>query len=445
MGPSPGGPSRAGGVAGHHSLAPMPPSSSRPIDDPAADAALLLIRLGLLVLAFAVPLSAVISRRALYTLLPIGGGLLIVAASLLPRPPVKRRLAGALTTAAGLGALVLLAWSAASIIWTPFPAEAAQRWLKEGGTIMAVGLVMALLPERTRTSNLYLFPLGLVPAGIATAVFGLVGAQRLSQFPDADGTLERAVVSLVVLVWPALGALAVRERWTSAALLVIGITLSAMAAWTPVALTGLALGSVAFAGATLSPRRAGVVFGAAAGAVLLFAPGIPFVFEPLFDRLGTITGGRVPEFAEMARGLHVWADLVASDRLRLVTGHGLDLATRGAVVGYLPPEIPRSLAFEIWYDLGLVGAAAAALLAFGGFVLAGRTAVAVAPFLIAEIVSGLTFALWGLDTTELWWVTTLSVGALAFAVVIRGQYRTERPHAQVVPRVEPLPPRRAAS
>ena len=76
-------------------------------------------------------------------------------------------------------------------------------------------------------------------------------------FPDADATLERAVVSLVVLVWPALGALAVRERWTSAALLVVGITLSAMAAWTPVALTALALGAVAFAVATLSPRRAG--------------------------------------------------------------------------------------------------------------------------------------------------------------------------------------------
>ena len=301
------------------------------------------------------------------------------------------------------------------------------------------------LPERTRTSNLYLFPLGLVPAGIATAVFGLVGAQRLSLFPDADATLVRSVVSLVVLVWPALGALAVRERWTSAALLVVGITLSAIAAWTPVALTALALGAVAFSVATLSPRRAGLVFGAVAGAVLLFAPGIPFVFGPAFDRLGQMTGGSVPELGQMARALHTWADLVASDPVRLVTGHGLDLAARGAVVGYLPPEIPRSLAFEIWYDLGIVGAVAAALVAFGGFASAGRTSEAVAPFLLAEIVSGLTFALWGLDTTELWWVTTLSVGSLAFAVVIRGQYRTERPQAQVVRSADVAERRRALS
>ncbi len=417
----------------------------RPIDDPAADASLLLIRLGLAVLAFAVPLSAVVSRRAVFTLLPIGAGLLFVASTLLPRPPAGRRLAGALTTAAGIGGLILFAWSAASILWTPFPGDAGLRWLKEGGTIVAVGLVMAFLPERTRTSNLYLFPLGLVPAAVATAVYGIVGAQTLSVFPDADATLERAVISLVVLVWPALGALAVRERWTSAALLVVGITLSAMAAWTPVALAALALGAVAFAAATLSPRRVGLGFGALAGAVLLLAPAIPFVLGPALDRMGGLIGGSLPELGQMARALHIWADLVAADPARLVTGHGLDLAARGAVLGYLPPEIPRSLAFEIWYDLGVVGAVAAALVAFGGFASAGRTSAAVAPFLLAEIVSGLTFALWGLDTTELWWVTTLSVGSLAFAVVIRGQYRTERPQARVVPAVDEPERRRALS
>ncbi len=216
-----------------------------------------------------------------------------------------------------------------------------------------------------------------------------------------------------------------------------------MAAWTPVALTALALGAVAFAAATLSPRRAGVMLGTVAAAVLLLAPAIPFVFGPFFDRLGAMTGGSVPELGGMARALHIWADLVAADPWRLITGHGLDLATRGAVVGFLPPEIPRSLAFEIWYDLGLVGAVAAGMVALSGCILAGRTSVAVAPFLLAEIVSGLTFALWGIDTTELWWVTTLSVGALAFAVVIRGQYRTDRPHAHLVAEAE-LPNRRRA-
>ena len=128
--------------------------------------------------------------------------------------------------------------------------------------------------------------------------------------------------------------------------------------------------------------------------------------------------------------------MVLSDPIRLLTGHGLDLATRAAMLGYLPPEIARSLCFELWYDLGIVGVGAAAVLIYGGFAAAGRTSLAVAPFLIAEIVSGLTLALWGLDTTELWWVTLLSVAGIAFAAVIRGQYRTDRPVARIMPQVE---------
>ena len=424
-------------------VTPMPAPTSRPNDDPAADAALLLIRLGLIVLTFAVPLSAVVSRRAIFTLLPIGAGLLLVASTLLPRLPLGRRLADALSTAAGLASLCLLAWSATSIIWTPFPIDAAQRWGKEAGTVILVGLAIALLPERTRTSNLYLFPLGLVPAALATAAAasGLIGSQALGLFHDADTTLERAVISLVVLVWPALGALAVRERWSSAALLVVGITLSAMAAWTPVALAALAMGALAFAAATLSPVRVGRAFGVLAAAVLLLAPVIPFVFGPAIDRLAPELGARFPEIAGTGRLFHLWADVVAAQPLRLITGHGLDLAARGAFLGYLPLEIPRSLAFEIWYDLGLVGAVAAAALAYGGFAAAGRTSLAVAPFLIAELVSGLTFALWGLDTTELWWVTLLSVGAIAFATVIRGEYRTDRPSARIMPEID-MPVRR---
>ena len=419
----------------------MTATSQRPFDDPAAGAALLLIRLGFAVLAFAVPLSAVVSRRAVFTLMPIGAGLLIVAATFLPRPPVLRRLWDAASSTAGLAAVVVLVWTAASIVWTPFPADAATRWLKEAGTVGLAGLAAAFLSERTRTSNLNLFPLGLVPAALATAIYGIVGTDKLGVFQDPETTLERAVISLVVLVWPAVAALAVRERWSSAAVLVIGVMASAMAAWTPVALAALAAGAIAFSAATTAPRVVGPVIGALAALALLLAPAIPL--GPLLDRAVGATGGNVPAFVELARVNGIWQDVVASDPVRLLTGHGLDLATRAAMLGYMSPEIARSLCFELWYDLGVVGVAAAAVLIYGGFAAAGRTSVAVAPFLIAEIVAGLTLALWGLDTTELWWVTLLSVAGIAFAAVIRGQYRTDRPVARIMPEVEIRIPRKA--
>ena len=421
----------------------MTATTQRRIDDPAADAALLLMRLGFAVLAFAVPLSAVVSRRAVFTLMPIGAALLIVAATFLPRPPVVRRLLGAFSSTAGAAALAVLVWTAAAIVWTPFPGDAAARWLKEAGTIGLAGLAAAFLSERTRTSNLNLFPLGLVPAALATAVYGIVGTDKLGVFQDPETTLERAVISLVVLVWPAVAALAVRERWSSAAFLVVGVTASAMAAWTPVALAALAAGAIAFSAATTAPRVVGPIIGAVAALALLLAPAIPFSLGPVLARAVAATGGNVPAFVELARVNGLWQDVVSADPIRLLTGHGLDIATRAATLGYLPPEIARSLCFELWYDLGFVGVAAAAVLIYGGFAAAGRTSIAVAPFLIAEIVAGLTLALWGLDTTELWWVTLLSVAGIAFAAVIRGQYRTERPLARVVPEVEIRIPRKA--
>ena len=39
---------------------------------------------------------------------------------------------------------------------------------------------------------------------------------------------------------------------------------------------------------------------------------------------------------------------------------------------------------------------------------------------------------WGLLTTQVWWVTFLCVGAVAFVHVINGQYRTSRPAAMVM-------------
>ena len=415
----------------------MPPSSQRPVDDPAADAALLLIRLGLAVLAFAVPLSAIVSRRAVFTLLPVGAGLLLVAATLLPRPPAGKRLRGTLTSPAGLGGLALLAWSALSIVWTPFPMDASGRWLKEAGTLVLVVLAAALLPERTRTSNLYLFPIGVGAAALVTVVAALFGPQAL--FQDADSTLERAVISLVMLVWPAIGALAVRERWASAGWLAVGTTIAAMAAWTSVALMALALGAVVFAVATLSPARVGRVLGYGVAVLFVIGPALPLLFDSVAAGLADALGDRLPALVDLAQSLHVWANLVMTEPVRLITGHGLDMTTKATLAGFLSIEAPRSLLFEIWYELGVLGALAAAVLAAGGLSAAGRASPVLAPFLLAEIVSGLVVALWGLDTTQLWWITLLGVAALAFAIVVRGQYRTERPAARLPEAVEAQP------
>ena len=407
----------------------MQSPSQRPFDDPAADAAVLLIRLGLAVLAFAVPLSAVVFRRALFPLFPVGTGLLLLAATLVPRPPVLRRLRRGLHSRAGLGGLALLGWSALSLLWTPFPFDASQRWSQEAGTLLLVVLTAALLPERTRTSNLYLFPLGLAAAALATFVAALAGPETLGSFQASDSTLERAVISLVMLAWPAMCALAIRERWAAAGWLAVGTALAAMAAWTSIALAALALGALVFAIATLNPACVGLVLGFFVAMLILVAPALPLVFDPIAAGLADVLGGRLPALNDAAQALHVWGALVLQEPLRLLTGHGFDMITRAVVSGFIPADAPRSLLFEIWYELGLVGALATALLFFGALASAGKAPQALAPFLLAEITTGFVISIWEMDATQLWWIMLLGVVSVVFATVIRGQYRTDRPRA----------------
>lgn len=411
----------------------MPPSPQRPIDDPAADAALLLIRLALVVLAFAAPLSIVISRRAIFTLLPVGAGLLIMAATLLPKPRVRDRLTFGLASLVGAGLVGLMAWSGLSIVWTPFPIDAAQRWGREVLTLLIVATAVLVLPERTRTSNLYLFPLGLAATALATAAAAVLGPTAMGAFQDAEPTLERAVIGLVMLVWPGIAALAIRERWISAGLLVVGVALAAMVAWTSVALIALALGALVFSLATIDAPKTGTVMAALVAAMVLLAPAATVVAVQPSAALADRIGDQLPAVGDVAQSTEVWADLVRAELPRLVTGHGLDMAARAGMSGFIPAGAPRGALFVTWYELGVLGAIAVAAMAGGALHAAGRASPTLAPFLLAEIVSGFAIAVWGFDSTQLWWFTVLGVVALAFANAVRGQYRTDRPAVRVAP------------
>ena len=238
-------------------------------------------------------------------------------------------------------------------------------------------------------------------------------------------------------MWPSLGALAIRERWFSAAVIVIAVAIAAMAAWTSVALAALALGSIAFAVATTHPVRVGRVLGAVVAGLFLLGPAVPFAAGLILKGLTSVAGDRLPDLLSATVAVRVWADLVIREPMRLITGHGLGMTALAPLTGFLPPDTPKSLLFEVWYDFGLIGAVLAAMLMHTAFGVIGRLPPTVAPFVLAELVAVLTIAFHGLDTTQLWWMTLLGVAALAFTTVVRGQYRTNRPLARLEPQIEP--------
>jgi hypothetical protein len=402
-------------------------STPRALEDPSSDAAQLLVRLGIALLAIAVPCSSVVSRRLIFSLMPVGGVLILIGMALAPSRRNLTQFRAALFSSTGLTALFLIGWSGLSLAWTPFAGYAAEGFFKTSATVLLAACVAAFLPDRTKTSNLYLLPIGTAAASLATFIVALVGPLSL-RGPELEGsTLDRSAVSLIVILWPALGALAVRERWASAAALAVTVAIAAIAVWTPItlcALGAMAIAALIFVFATANPVRVSRFLAGIFAALFLAAPGLPLLLAMLLPERAMATGWFTP--------ILVWADIVKGEGLRLITGHGLDAATRGVRAGFLPTATPTSILFQVWFELGIVGACTSAALVARAFIAAGRTPSTIAPFLLSGLVCGLTIAISGLSTEQLWWVTQLSVVAIAFAAVAKGQYRTVRPAVHVV-------------
>ena len=391
-------------------------------EDVATQAGGLLMRLGLAVLMIALPLAAIYSRRLVFTFMPVGAGLILTGAALIPGNTIMADLRKALLTPAAAAAIALAGWIAFSLLWTPYPKSAFEQFAKSAGTIALAFVVIAALPGRSRTSNLNLMPIGAGLASVAAAALVLLAPASFPAVADLElSTLERAAVGLVMLVWPALAALGVRERWALGGALAVAVTTAAVAVWTPAALAGMAAGALVFSLSTANPQRMGRVLAIAFAALLLLAPALLFLAE----RLQAAFPGMQAVFQPAA----ALADLISTAPGRLLTGYGYSTMSRAISSGFIPAPAPGTLALEVWFELGILGALAAAALVAAAFTAAGRVDEHGAPFLLAGITCALVIAFWGLATLHLWWITLLGATAISFGCVLKGQSREGRPAA----------------
>jgi hypothetical protein len=395
-------------------------------NDPAADAARLLFWVAFAILFVATPVAAAVSRQAIYSLLPIGAVLTLVAASLSIETSGSEVVGARLTTlTAGIG-FFLIAWAALSIVWTPFPAEAGVRVIKGLVTALLVIGAAAVLASRSVGPDALMLPGGVAAAACVVVLVSLLGASGPVQIePDGTSTLDRAAIGLVLLVWPALAVLALRGLLAAAGALAAATAISVFAARLPVGILALGAGGLAFAAARLRRGRTRFTLGIAFAALILLCPLIPLAVR-------LIGGNEVPD---MLAPLNIWGGIFAADGARVLTGHGLDTATRGIAYGYLPARTPHSLLFELWYELGIVGAALAALFTYRIFMALGRAPRPTAPYLLAGFTAGLTVTVLGLGTAQVWWLTLVGLAVLAFAVTAKGRYGT-RPSIIVRQRIE---------
>lgn len=392
--------------------------------NPSADAAAMLRRVGFALLFFAIPVAALFARRAVVIVAPVAVVLLLLAVFLDggSKSPIQKLLA-VIVSPAGLAGCVLLFWAALSLLWTPFATEASERLLN----IVAMAFIALAgylaIPDRMRSANLYILPVGV---GMA-ALMGMVALFREGSAVGQDGqSLDRGMILLVLLLWPAMTWLHSRGRNLEALLLAVIVALGSLFTTDALALQALSVGAVAFVVTALVPVAGARLTALLMGGLLLLAPALPFLLHPLaFELLGP--------HSNLVSSLGVWRHVILDEPQRLITGHGLETALRGRIFSLLPAAAPSSLLFEIWYELGLVGAVAGATLLYSAALASGGERPVLGPGIMAAFATAFALGCLGVGTAQIWWLTALIVVVLIFVAIERGQFRTTRPKAILRP------------
>jgi hypothetical protein len=382
--------------------------------DPAEQAAFLLFRIGFAILAIALPISAVLSRRAPAVVAPIGALVMTAAMLLMPGNTLgTARLRRIVLGPAGIAAIFLVLWSAMSLAWTPFPAAGAERLFRLAGSgLVAVAAIMAL-PQRMRTSNLWLPVIGVGSAAVIAMAVALLKPGTV----DATA-LERGAVLITLLAWPAVTWLSMKRRSLAAMCIAAAVGGLAIVLQGPAMLPALLVGAVLLGGAINDLKGASAAFMGGAALLILGGPLIALLLSLL-----------APQESGFGRTMQLWSDIIVADPSRLVTGHGLETALRNRISQALDPEAPKSLLFEVWYELGMLGALAATLLLAASIRGASRLGRAIAPFALGCMGFAFALSVIGLGTSQTWWITALAATAILFAAVVNGEFRTERPVA----------------
>lgn len=394
----------------------------QPKTDPAGEAAALLRRIGFVGLMVGLPVAAFAARTGPVLVVAIAIPL-IVAASLIDgaRRPARTSIEALLGSPALLAVAVAAGWAVASAAWAP-PSTISTRGSGLIGTLGVVGLGFSAyfaLPDRMRSANLY-------PMTVGAAVSACLGLSLWVGWTGEGAAetarrSERGFAILVVVTWPALAWLRSRGRDMEAFGLAVLVAATAAFAPTPVPVVAFAIGALAYLVVGASERTGAVAVGAMLALVILSGPLLVVGLARIAPALGW----------DWLRALADWQEALLRSPARLLTGHGSGSLRADPAAAGLQQVFGAPL-LGAWYELGIVGATAAAAAVF--FVLRGAAASfgPLRPGLAGGTVTGFGLALSGIDGGALWWPAALAATVLLFLATERGQFRTRRPRAAAI-------------
>lgn len=399
--------------------------------DPAADAAALLYRLGFAILVILLPAFTLVSRRGTIMLAPIGVALLLLARLIEASPKdvlltcsgIGLKIA---RSRAGVAAMLLVVWGALSILWAFDAKEASDKLLTIIQSILIAVLGAAALPARMKASNLYLTGIGVL---VTTATAAALLYLRPGMERDIQGAIfERGLIGLAIIVWPATAWLVSRGRkgFAYALAAITGAMLVFSGFAMPIA--GYAVGVIVYGLVSWREQQGRRIVG---WLVLAAFAGVPFLALVLSPVLPLV----LPEGSVLRNGAQAWTTLVLSSPASLIAGHGLDSLLAALIAGQAPAGFPKGLPFEIWYELGFIGAALISATLYYAVkqepvsAPTSQDASRLVPGLMACFSAAFVLACLGAGAAFPWWLMTLTVVFITFTGITRGMFRTRRPKA----------------
>src|SRR5262249_26337516 len=144
---------------------------------------------------------------------------------------------------------------------------------------LLAALAAIYLPQRTKTLDLYLLPMGLALASMATLARAYFEPPWFTAgFAFDEILFERAMITAIVLVWPALGLLSLREHWIAASALAVLVAAVALAGFAQIALFAMGAGAFSFAVAMSGPAKTARVLAWLFASLVLMSPILPLLY-----------------------------------------------------------------------------------------------------------------------------------------------------------------------
>lgn len=339
----------------------------------------------------------------------------------------------------GIAVVTLVLWAAGSSAWSPFTAKdlgesTAAKLIAETVLFFAAICAARAASPRSRIVALRILAWGTALLGVVMLIEGLTGAALYRAVREAindpirpDLGVKNAAQGLFVLAMlapaAALAAVRVARAPWLIALMALGLVVPSVTFGYDaplIALTACVLAGLAVAA---WPRWTPRGLGALAAAFFLTAPAIVWIVR----RSGwyTVLEGDVP--VSWAQRMGYWrhaADWITDHPLR---GWGLDASRM------FNPGIklhPHDAPLQIWLELGLIGAMAAAV--FWAALLAGMSRGARDAALAISAATGaayLTFGAFSFGVWQEWWLALGALAALSCAALQRQVAVTQAPVA----------------